>query len=251
MNRVIVGLGLWGAVLSGCATWSVPSASTPFFPLDQQDSKWLQTLVKKQEAVIAKCAERDSCSWAFYVRALLGLYERREIAEKYFLKTIEEAPNSPLALAGREWLTLLREYAVPTSVSLPQALANAPSLANTNVTLVHVLDRLVQDLLNNEVAVQQLRLSKEEERQMHERMIESLQRELMERERKVESLSQKSETASLQALQKQLVERDKKIEELSAQLEALKRIDQEMREKVRPIRPPSTGVPVPHSDPVH
>jgi predicted RNase H-like nuclease (RuvC/YqgF family) len=45
----------------------------------------------------------------------------------------------------------------------------------------------------------------------------------------------------VQHLQKQLAERDKKIEELSTQLEALKRIDQEMREKVRPIRPPSTA----------
>jgi predicted RNase H-like nuclease (RuvC/YqgF family) len=50
-------------------------------------------------------------------------------------------------------------------------------------------------------------------------------------------------------LQKQLAERDRKIEELSTQLEALKRIDQEMREKVRPIRPPSTVVPTPIPEP--
>jgi hypothetical protein len=42
-----------------------------------------------------------------------------------------------------------------------------------------------------------------------------------------------------------LTDRDKKIEELTSQLEALKRIDQEMRDKVRPIRPPSTVVPPP------
>ncbi|MCP9463221.1 MAG: hypothetical protein NNA25_00295 [Nitrospira sp.] len=248
MNWAMVGAGCLATVLSGCVTWSVPPTHTPFFKLDPHDSKWLHTLVKKQEAVMAKCAESESCSRAFFVRALLGLYESREIAEKYFLKTIEHAPNSPLAASGREWLTLLREHSVPASASWAEAVVNAPSLANMNVALVHVSDRLVRDLLERETTVQQLRSSKEEERQMLEQMVESLQRELAERERKLESLSKKTETVSLQALQKQLAERDKKIEELSTQLEALKRIDQEMREKVRPIRPPSSGAPVPHSD---
>jgi hypothetical protein len=49
----------------------------------------------------------------------------------------------------------------------------------------------------------------------------------------------------LSSMQKQLTDRDKKIEELTSQLEALKRIDQEMRDKVRPIRPPSTVAPPP------
>lgn len=54
--------------------------------------------------------------------------------------------------------------------------------------------------------------------------------------------------ATIQSLQKQLAERDRKIEELSTQLDALKRIDQEMREKVRPIRPPLTTIPIPGPD---
>jgi len=47
------------------------------------------------------------------------------------------------------------------------------------------------------------------------------------------------------SLQKQLTDREKKVEELTSQLEALKRIDQEMRDKVRPIHPPSTVAPPP------
>jgi len=47
------------------------------------------------------------------------------------------------------------------------------------------------------------------------------------------------EPATLQNFQRQVSDRDKKIEELSSQLEALKRIDQEMRGKTRPIKPPS------------
>jgi predicted RNase H-like nuclease (RuvC/YqgF family) len=54
-----------------------------------------------------------------------------------------------------------------------------------------------------------------------------------------------TDTGIVLSLQKQLTDRDKKIEELTSQLEALKRIDQEMRDKVRPIRPPSTVAPPP------
>jgi bacterioferritin (cytochrome b1) len=107
-------------------------------------------------------------------------------------------------------------------------------------------DRLVRDLLDREMMIQQLRTSKDSDAQA----LDQLQRELAaERDRK-EGVAGKKEAqkgnadgTSVQTLQKQLSERDKKIDELSSQLEALKRIDQEMREKVRPIRPPSTVVP--------
>ena len=77
-----------------------------------------------------------------------------------------------------------------------------------------------------------------------------LQRDLAERERKADALIGKKETpkapvesGTVQSLQKQLADREKKIDELYNQLEALKRIDQETREKIRPIRPPSTVAP--------
>ena len=107
-------------------------------------------------------------------------------------------------------------------------------------------DRLVRDLLDREMMIQQLRTSKDADAQA----LDQLQRELAaERDRKDGVTGKKDvpkgpvEGTNVQALQKQLSERDKKIDELSSQLEALKRIDQEMRDKVRPIRPPSTVVP--------
>lgn len=82
--------------------------------------------------------------------------------------------------------------------------------------------------------------------------VETLQRELSERQKKIEELAGKkepprpgSDPAMVQALQAQLEQRDKKIEELTNQLEALKRIDQEMREKARPVRPPAPPAPLP------
>ncbi|MCP9448634.1 MAG: hypothetical protein NNA21_01045 [Nitrospira sp.] len=244
MIRLSVGAGLLIALLGGCMTWPATPPDQPFFKLDAQESKWLPPLIRKQEAALATCGETASCDRAYFVRALLGLYERREIAENYFLKLIETAPQSQLAASGKAWLQLLREHPAPASISWLEAVAGAPTIAGANVSLAQVSERLVRDLLEGEAMLQQARLSKEESSQL----IEMLQRDLADRERRLESLSKKMESASLQALQKQLAERDKKIEDLTTQLEALKRIDQEMREKVRPIRPPSTVAPAPPSD---
>jgi predicted RNase H-like nuclease (RuvC/YqgF family) len=123
----------------------------------------------------------------------------------------------------------------------------APAISESQAVLAQVSDRLVRDLLDRELTIQQLRAMKEADSQS----LENLQRELAERERK-DSVSGKKDSARGSAdtglalsLQKQVTDRDKKIEELTSQLEALKRIDQEMRDKVRPIRPPSTVAPPP------
>lgn len=49
----------------------------------------------------------------------------------------------------------------------------------------------------------------------------------------------------VQSLERQLRERDKRIEELESQLEALKLIDQEHEKQRKPIRPPATLEPAP------
>ena len=106
----------------------------------------------------------------------------------------------------------------------------------------------MRDLLDRELIIQQLRAMKDADAQS----LESLQQDLSERDRKLDAGSGKKDTSRVSSdtgivlsLQKQLTDRDKKIEELTSQLEALKRIDQEMRDKVRPIRPPSTVAPPP------
>jgi septal ring factor EnvC (AmiA/AmiB activator) len=184
------------------------------------------------------------------MRGLLGLYESREVAEKYFGKVVTIAPKSQLAVSSKAWLALLQQP-VPGRRSWPEAVFRAPVLADTHTALAVTTDRLVRDLLNREMLLQQLRASKEDESET----VAALQRELADRDHKIEALLSKKDSAkasadpaSMQTLQKQLAERDRKIEELSTQLEALKRIDQEMREKVRPIRPPVTTVPVPGSE---
>jgi len=235
--------------LAGCAAWSAaPQFAQPYFIVDKGEAKSLHALAKKQEALASKCAERNSCDHVYFTRALLGLYESRDTASKYFEKVIAVAPKSQLASSSKLWIQLLEHHAAPVEQSWFQSVMAAPAISDSQAILAQASDRLVRDLLDRELTIQHLRAMKDADFQS----LESLQQDLAERERKMEALSGKRDTARgttdtgiVLSLQKQLTDRDRKIEELTSQLEALKRIDQEMRDKVRPIRPPSTVAPPP------
>ncbi len=236
-------------LLAGCAAWSAaPQFSQPYFMVDAGEAKSLLALAKRQEALVPKCAERNSCDHVYFMRALLGLYESRDSASKYFEKVIAVSPKSQLASSSKLWIELLEHYAAPVEQSWFQSVMAAPAISESQAILAQVSDQLVRDLLDRELTIQQLRAVKEADSQS----LENLQRELAEHERKIDSVNGKRDTARgstetgiVLSLQKQLTDRDRKIEELTSQLEALKRIDQEMRDKVRPIRPPSTVAPPP------
>jgi len=213
-----------------------------------QELKNFQSLAKEQENLIARCIGPSPCDHIYFTRALLGLYESREIAEKYFTMVMTAAPRGKFAPSSRAWLQLLQQPADPEPKSWPKTVSTAPAIAEAHISLAATADRLVRDLLDRELAIHQLRSVQGDESET----VESLQRELEVREQKIESLQTRKDAtktpaapATIQSLQKQVAERDRRIEELSTQLDALKRIDQEMREKVRPIRPPLTTVPVP------
>lgn len=235
--------------LAGCAAWSAaPQFSQPYFIAGAGEAKSLHALAKKQEALALKCAERNSCDHVYFTRALVGLYESRDSASKYFEKVIAVAPKSQLASSSKLWIQLLQNYDDPVEQSWFESVMTAPAISESQAILAQASDRLVRDLLDRELTIQQLRAMKEADAES----LESLQQDLAERERKMEALSGKKDTARgstdtgiVLSLQKQLTDRDKKIEELTSQLDALKRIDQEMRDKVRPIRPPSTVTPLP------
>ena len=236
-------------VLSGCAAWSpAPQFSQPYFKVDAGEAKSILVLAKKQDLLIPKCAEHNSCDHVYFTRALLALYESRDSASKYFEKVIAVSPKSQMASSSRLWLQLLEYHASPIELSWFQSVLAAPAISESQTVLAQASDRLVRDLLDRELTIQQLRAMKDADAQS----LESLQRDLAERDRRTDTASGKREiprsandTGIVLSLQKQLMDRDRKIEELTSQLEALKRIDQEMRDKVRPIRPPSTIAPPP------
>lgn len=231
----------------GCASWSAsPPMSQPYFLVEPSDARTFHLLGKKQDAVAARCQEHNSCDHAYFTRALIGLYESRDVAAKNFEKVIAAAPKSQLATSSRLWLQQIHQDSPPLERSWFTSVMAAHAVSESQVTMGQTSDRLVRELLDREMMIQQLRTSKDADAQT----LDQLQRELAaERDRKDVSVGKKelpkgsNDGANVQALQRQLSERDKKIDELSSQLEALKRIDQEMREKVRPIRPPTTVVP--------
>ena len=230
----------------GCASWSSsPPMSQPYFHVEPSDARAFHVLGKKQDAVAARCQEHNSCDHAYFTRALIGLYESRDVATKNFEKVIAVAPKSQLATSSRLWLQQIQQDSPPLERSWFASVLLAPALSESQLTMGQTSNRLVRDLLDREMMIQQLRSSKDADAQA----LDQLQRELAaERDRKDASTGKKeapkgADGSSVQTLQKQLSERDKKIDELSSQLEALKRIDQEMRDKVRPIRPPTTVVP--------
>jgi hypothetical protein len=198
-------------------------------------------LSQKQEAALAACQQSASCDHANYARGLLALYENRDTAAKYFERVIATAPKSRLAASSNLWLQLLRDFPTTTRPSWWEAVFTGPAVARDNATLSTAIARLARDLLESELTIQQLK-GLEGSSSVS---VESLQRELQERDKKIEALTGRREPSDVQVLQREIVERDKKIDELNSKLEALKRIDQEMREKTKPGRPSAPRILLP------
>ncbi len=245
---VLLALGLSVA----CSTITAPPSQDPYFPADANDGKSLQGLIRKESLLAAKCASKPTCDHVFFTRALAALYESRESAIHYFEKVIAVAPKSQLAASSQLWLQLLHTGEVPANQSWLGSVLTGPATARTQALLSQTIERTVHDLLDRELTIQQLRAIQDSEAQS----LEALQRELQDQERKAELFNSRRESprmsvepATLQNLQRQISDRDRKVEELTSQLEALKRIDQEMRGKTRPIKPPSNILPPQLSEP--
>ncbi|TAJ08006.1 MAG: hypothetical protein EPO61_11215 [Nitrospirae bacterium] len=73
------------------------------------------------------------------------------------------------------------------------------------------------------------------------RMTEQLVRDVLDRELAIQQLSQELDGPAIRTLQRGLKARDKQIEELTRQLDALKRIDQEMKDKEKRRPKPAPG----------
>lgn len=233
MKILVTGcLLLIAASLGACSVMTPPpSPTSPFFIVEARDAKLYQALARKQDALLAKCAESHSCDHVNFTRALVALFENRELAAKHFQKVVAVAPKSRLASTSLLWLRLLENGWIPPWQEGLYAQAT---------------ERLVRDLLDRELLIQLLIVVKD----LDASSVETLQRELIARSKQLEELALKregpkadAEGSVVQSLQRQVSERDKKIEELTNQLEALKRIDQEMREKTRPMRPSTNPAP--------
>ena len=210
----------------------VSSSNTPLDPIlvpDPEDIPFFRAIAKGQEQILHTCKDQIECQKPNFLKGLASLYMNRGVAASHFRQVVTAKPSSRLAAESRFWLWLL------DSLNTKDAAAQ--------ISDVDFVRRLIREIVDREFIVYDLAAKLEDS------SIESLQLEIETRDKKVEELNQvvasltkqisllKKEPAIRLALQKELSASEKKVEELMSQLEALRRIDQELKEKTPPTRP--------------
>jgi TolA-binding protein len=247
--------GFWGGLMivgllegGGCSleNWNSPAAAqgVPVSPAnfasvltpEPEDLPFFRAIAEDQEKKLSSCKTEDECRTVHFLRGLAALYENRELAALHFRKVVVSRPSSTLAGESRFWLWLLD-------------VLNSPG--GGGITLQDFTKRLVREIVETELLVHEL------SGQLGNASIEALQQELAIREKAVEELNEvvanlskqteqlKKEQTLRQGVQQELKVSEKKVQELTNQLEALRRIDQEIREKASPTRPSEKMAPTP------
>ena len=201
-----------------------------------EDVPYFNAIAEDQEKQLELCNNEDACRAAHFLRALSALYENRELAALHFRKVVVSQPSSLLARESRFWLWFLDVLNTPNSAGL---------------TSQELIKRLTREVVGKELSIHELNqklksvsievwknevASRDEIIQKQKQAIVNMTKQL-EQAKKTQVLRQDS----LQALKAS----EKKVEELTNQLEALRRIDQEIREKVPPTRPSEELTPSP------
>lgn len=189
-----------GLTLPGCMSASRP-APPAFLAMLPQDAVALQSLIREQERHVQLCAAERACPRARYMRGLAALYEDRAVARAHFQAVLAAEPNGPYAVSSRYWIQLLGE---DRSESAREA------------KLVHAMERVVRQVLEDEAVIREASRGTREAKS---------------------SAAALKESQAVQALKQQLKEREREIDVLTEQIDALKRVDQEVREQVKPGRP--------------
>lgn len=245
-----LGLLVLGLLHAGCAAFP-PTARPPgpVFSAELDDLQRYDVLAQRQERLLENCRATGSCAYLHFSRGLVGLFEDRRIARRHFSQVVALVPDSRLASSSQLWIELIDEQERPSNWNrLLDSLRVYPDGAGARGLSTQ---QLVRDLLEREIVIQRLLYkSRRDAATLH-----ALQAKLTERGKELERLAMEREeleekfgnssTPSVRQLEQQLAVQDKKIKELNNQLDALKRIDQEMRRKVRPLRP----VPLPEPPP--
>jgi hypothetical protein len=203
---------------------------------EPEDVPYFKAIAEDQEKQLGLCKDDDTCRSAHFLRALSALYENRELAALHFRKVVVSRPNSLLAGESRFWLWFLDVLNTPNSAGL---------------TSHELIKRLAREVVGKELSIHELT------GKLENSSVDSLKNELAVQDGAVKKLNQAVATLTKQLEQakkgqtiRQDVEQalkasEKKVEELTNQLEALRRIDQEIREKVPPTRPSEKMTPSP------
>jgi hypothetical protein len=203
---------------------------------EPEDIPYFKAIAEDQEKQLGLCKDDDACRSAHFLRALSALYENRELAALHFRKVVVSRPNSLLAGESRFWLWFLDVLNSPNSAGL---------------TSHELIKRLAREVVGKELWIHELTGMVENS------SVDNLKQQLAAQDGAVKKLNQtmatltkqleqaKKEQALREDVQQALKVSEKKVDELTKQLEALRRIDQEIREKAPPTRPSEKMAPSP------
>ena len=223
----ILGLG----VLSGCASLLPPSPLAPVLLADPADVTLIEALAHEQYTRVESCDARKSCPQDHYTRGLIALFQSRERAGASFQQVRSEAPNSRFATVSTSWIDLLQASGSGLSFLTVQS----PGVPK--VTEDFVWEALERELDGANESVRSL-FSERAKRVggLTDRRPVTTQGQAM--------IPKDTDQAMIQALHKRLherertlAERDQQIHVMSSQLDALKRIEEDSRDRRRPLRP--------------
>ena len=232
-------------IVSGCASLLPPSPLAPFFVPDSADAKLIDALAHEQYTRVERCHERKSCPQDHYTRALIALFQSRERALASFQQVRSVAPHTRLATSSTAWMDLLQAN------SASFRLLDAPSRGASTVTEDFVWETLERELADGNESLRQL-FSARAKRvgELAERPGASPVRAGVPQDKDLGSVSREKDQATVQALQRQLQERERLIAErdhrlavMSSQLDDLRRIELDSKERRRPVRPSATVTP--------
>jgi TolA-binding protein len=203
---------------------------------EAEDAPYFNAIAEEQEKQLGLCKDDDTCRSAHFLRGLSALYENRELAALHFRKVVASRPNSTLAGESRFWLWFLDVMNTPNSAGL---------------TSQELIKRLTREVVGKELSIHEL------SGKVENSSVDSLKVKVAVKDDMVKKLNQvvanltkqleqvKKEQALRQDVQQALKVNEKKVEELTNQLDALRRIDQEIREKAPPTRPSEKMTPSP------
>lgn len=188
-----------GLLLPACTAGPQPERMA-FFPVAQSEAEAVRALAREQDRQVQSCAATHACHRAHFVRALAALYEDRRLAVQHFQAALSDAPSGPYAASSRTWIRLLEDDRTPSEDA---------------TELIQAMERVVREVVEREAGAKSGAA-----RRLDIKVTEGGDKD----------------TQSVQALKRQLKEREKKIDELTQQIEALMRVDQEVKDQVRPGR---------------
>ncbi len=253
LSCAVLGIAVISTMSSVFSGWDVKSAEaqvleqslslTSILQPDSEDIPFFRAIAETQDEALQTCESQVHCQKHHFLRGLASLYLNKNLAAPHFRKVITAKPSSRLAVESRFWLWFLDVLSYDGN--------DKPTL-----TTMDMVRRLTREIVDREFMVYDLGSKLEHV------SIDALQQEVAERDKKVEELNQviasltkemsqlKREPAIRQSLQKKLKASQKKVEELLSQLDALRRIDQELKEKAPPTRPSEELTPSPELETV-